>query len=472
MPIQDDPESMSPPMLRRALLKAAGVQTALWWAGCASGKTPRQAPPPGATGDWQRDWRALVEAARAEGRVSVLTWGNAWGGPGFGGFAAAVERFERAFPGVAVDRVGESSPRVWLRQIEQARSSGRTPFDLALVQPTPAITEGRAKGLWAPLKPLLFHPEVTDEAAWRDGASARFLDAGGDLCFAWEYYALRACAINQELVNASEIGNVRDLVHPKWRGKIVLMDPRLGVGLRIAASIARQAGAEVLEQLLRGQRPTVVGETRQLADAVVEGTHPIALGLRPKALARFREQGLDRKVKFLDLADADPVGSTSLLHLDRAPHPAAAKLFANWILTREGQTALTSNLPDQQRPDRREALQRRRDRLAGPAVLRTGPRGEPPPQCRDRAPRPRAGDGLGVTLRGRCGVPPGHCTLPGGAWSTPAAAICACTRDERARRYLPSLPSLSPAPSSLDSRRSMRSTADRLALAWAWSMAA
>ena len=271
--------------------------------------------------------------------------GQRLGGPGFAGFAGAVERFEKTFPGVVVERLGESSPRVWLASIQEARAAGRYTFDLALVQPKPAITEGRAQGLWAPLKPLLFHPEVTDEAAWRDGASARFLDAGGDLCFAWEYYALRACAINRELVNESEIKTSRDLLQPKWRGKIVFMDPRLGVGLLISASIARQAGAELLEPLLRGQRPTIVGETRQVAEGVVKGTHPIAFGLRPKALAPFRAQGLDRKVKFLDLADADPVGSTSLLRFDRAPHPAAAQLFANWILTRDGQTALTSSLP-------------------------------------------------------------------------------------------------------------------------------
>ena len=29
----------------------------------------------------------------------------------------------------------------------------------------------------------------------------------------------------------------------------------------------------------------------------------------------------------------------------RTPHPAAARLFANWLLTREGQTVLTSSLP-------------------------------------------------------------------------------------------------------------------------------
>jgi ABC-type Fe3+ transport system substrate-binding protein len=347
MPIQDAAERKSRRPTRRALFRAAALSTTSWWAGCAS-KTPGGAlvvgeagPRPTGTGDWQ----VLIEAARGEGGLSLLTWGNAWGGPGFAGFAGAVARFEKTFPGVAVDRLGESSPGVWLASIQQARAAGRYAFDLALVQPNPAITEGRALGLWAPLKPLLFLPEVTDEGSWRDGLASRFLDAGGDLCFAWEYYALRACAINRELVDASEIKNVRDLLQPKWRGKIAFSDPRLGLGLRIAASIARHAGAEVLDPLLRGQRPTIVGEARELAAGVVNGTHPIAFGLRPKALAPFREQGLDRKVKFLDLADADPVGSTSLLRFDRAPHPAAAQLFANWILTRDGQTALTSDLP-------------------------------------------------------------------------------------------------------------------------------
>jgi hypothetical protein len=189
------------------------------------------------------DWQSLVTAARAEGRLSILTWGDAWGGPGFGGFASAVERFEKTFPGVAVARLGESSARVWLRQIGQARSAGRDGFDLALVQPTPAITEGRTKGLWAPLRPLLVHSEVTDEAAWRDGVSGRFLDAGGELCFAWECYAIRACAINRELMDPSEIDSVQDLLHPKRRGKIIIADPRLGIGLQIAASIARSGSS-------------------------------------------------------------------------------------------------------------------------------------------------------------------------------------------------------------------------------------
>lgn len=144
MPIHDATGQNSHRPTRRALFAAAALPATVWWAGCAS-RTPsggapaggEGGPPRGATGDWRRDWQALIEAARAEGRLSLLTWGNAWGGPGFAGFAGAVERFEKAFPGVAVDRLGESSPRVWMASIQQARSAGRYAFDLALMDPYP-----------------------------------------------------------------------------------------------------------------------------------------------------------------------------------------------------------------------------------------------------------------------------------------------------------------------------------------------
>ena len=132
---------------------------------------------------------------------------------------------------------------------------------------------------------------------------------------------------------------------PTWTGKIISSDPRLGIGLHSAAAVSRSAGTDALRRLLVDQRPTIVGEARLLAEALVQGHYPVALGLRPKALAPFRDTGLVDKVRWLDLPDADFAVTTSLLYFDRAPHPAAARLFANWILTRDGQTLLAGSLP-------------------------------------------------------------------------------------------------------------------------------
>jgi len=287
---------------------------------------------------WTSEWTDLIAAATREGRLSLITWGA-------GGYGRAIDHFKQAFPGITVDQLAESSATVWLNTVRQQRRAGSYAFDLALVQPDAALMQGRPEGMWAPIRPLLFRPDVLDDGAWRDGLNARFLDDGGDLCFDWEYQVIHAYAVNTDMVQDGEVRSVEDLLDPTWAGRILTSDLRVGIGLLAAASVARSRGANVLKRLLVDQRPALSVGGRDLAEALVHGRYPIALGVRPKALQEFRDQGLGHKVRFLDLPDADFVPSTALLYFDRAPHPAAAKLFANWILTREGQTILTSSLP-------------------------------------------------------------------------------------------------------------------------------
>jgi iron(III) transport system substrate-binding protein len=218
-------------------------------------------------------------------------------------------------------------------------------FDVALVQPDRALAEGGPDGLWAPVRPLLFRPDVLDDGVWRDGVDARFLDVGGSLCFSWEYQVVHAYAVNTDLVRPDEITRVTDLLDPRWAGAILSMDPRIGGGLLSAASVARSWGTDALRQLLVDQRPSFSrGGPSEVTDALVHGRHPIALGVRPKALNPLREQGLGHNVAYLDLPDADFAATNSLLYFDRAPHPAAATLLANWILTQEAQSTLASTL--------------------------------------------------------------------------------------------------------------------------------
>jgi iron(III) transport system substrate-binding protein len=332
---------------RRAFLTIAalGSATAAFRFAAAPNAVARAHAAPARDDPWHQEWERLVAAATAEGRLGLITWGDTWGGPSFPGFRGVVARFEEAFPGIVVDHLPESSATVWLEKVRQGRRAGSYAFDLALVQPEPSLRSGRPEGIWAPIRPLLFHPDVLNDAAWRGGLDGRYLDDAAELCLSWEYLVLHAYAVNADLVQDGEIRSVADLLDPKWTGKIISSDPRLGIGLQSAAAVAKSAGPDALRRLLVDQRPTFVGEAARLAESLVHGQYPVALGVRPKALAPFRESGLADKVRWLDLPDADFAVTTSLLYFDRAPHPAAAKLFANWILTSEGQAILAGSLP-------------------------------------------------------------------------------------------------------------------------------
>jgi iron(III) transport system substrate-binding protein len=283
-------------------------------------------------------WDELVAAARAEGRLSLLTVVG-------GGYGSAVESFEQQFPGIRVDRWAESSANTWLARVREGRRAGGSAFDLAFVQADRALADGAPEGMWAPLRPLLMRPDVLDDRAWRDGLDARFLDTGRSLCFAWEYQVIHAYAINTDLVPAGAIKTVADLLDPRWRGAILTLDPRLGTGLLSAASIARTWGTDLVRQLLVDQQPIIYSSgPDDVTQRLARGDYPIALGVRPKALNPLRARGQGANVQYVDLPDADFVACGSMLSCDHAPHPAAAKLFANWILTREAQTLLASTL--------------------------------------------------------------------------------------------------------------------------------
>ncbi len=116
------------------------------------------------------------------------------------GYRKVIESFGRAFPGIVVEHLAESWASVWLGRVRQGRRATTASFDLALVPPDRALTEGGPEGMWAPIKPLLFRPDVLDDTAWRDGLHTRFKDAGGTLCFGWEYQVIHAYAINTDVV--------------------------------------------------------------------------------------------------------------------------------------------------------------------------------------------------------------------------------------------------------------------------------
>jgi len=98
----------------------------------------------------------------------------------------------------------------------------------------------------------------------------------------------------------------------------------------------------VVSRLYKDQEVVVSQENRQTTEWLVRGRYPLGVqAVNDQVLQDFRAQGIGNNVKHLPIEDADYVAATGNIAFafNRAPHPNAAKMFVNWLLTKEGQTA-------------------------------------------------------------------------------------------------------------------------------------
>jgi len=327
-----------PQVTRRAALKAGGLAGAALAAACAPGASPQEVPfaAGGPAGEWQAQWESLIAAAKREGKVVVQT-------PVGAGFREALEAFAKAFPGVEPEQQAFADSATYTPKILEERKAGIYTFDVAATPGVGVLRNLKPEGVWDPLRPLLFRPDVLEDQVWADGFEGRWSDTAKELAFAFQRIITRPVYINTNLVKEAEFRTLDDLVDPKWRGKIAVGDIRQGY-VRTPVSVLRQIkGDTFVKKLMVDQQPEFIRDRRQLVEALVRGRQPIGYGLHPRVLQEFREQGVAGHVKNLAFVETDYTGGDVVAVFNRAPHPNAAKLFANWLLTKEGGIAWSTN---------------------------------------------------------------------------------------------------------------------------------
>jgi hypothetical protein len=111
-----------------------------------------------------------------------------------------------------------------------------------------------------------------------------------------------------------------------------------GSGANTAAGFLVQLGEEFLKKFYIDQKPVISRERRQLTDWLARGTYPICMNCRENDIQPLVKEGF-KLVEVFELSDvaAKVNGSPWLLTVaNKAPHPNAARVFANWISSKEG----------------------------------------------------------------------------------------------------------------------------------------
>jgi iron(III) transport system substrate-binding protein len=318
-------------------------------AGCdrKPAKTPSAAPtrPPMATPSG--GWDALVAGATTEGAFVVATLQST-------GYRKMLSDFEQAFPGVKIQQTTFESGKEFVTRLFQERQNGQYLWDIALLPSEVVLTGARSGGALDPLRPLLVHPEVLADTNWRDGFAAGWLDTAQQYSYGITRTRSQSLWLNTDQVQDGEVQSYQDLLDPKWKGKILAGDPRTkGSAIDMVTAFRLTTGDDTLiRRLFKDQEVVLKQNAQELTDDTVRGRYPIGLASVTKSfLLDAQGQGLARNLKYLPRPEFDWIASgANVLHaINGAPHPNAATVFANWVLTKDGSTSLANNLGENSR---------------------------------------------------------------------------------------------------------------------------
>ncbi|HET8562488.1 MAG TPA: extracellular solute-binding protein [Candidatus Binatia bacterium] len=285
---------------------------------------------PGSVG---ADWESTLAAAKKEGKVSVMTDVTATLRD------ALTLEFQKKY-GISVDLFGSSGREVAPR-VAAERKAGQFLWDIYIHGSTTALEAMIPMGAFDPLEPALILPDVKDPQTWRGGA-IEFLDPSKMVLVMTPFHR-GTIFYNTKLVNAKEFKSHKDLLNPKWTGKIVMDDPRrAGPGFATFTFfyLHPELGPDFIRALGK-QQITILRDYAQEVDAVGQGRYPVLIGAADFVAINRAKQGVPIAIvdarQLKEGTDLSPTNGNVAL-FNRAPNPNAAKIYINWLLSKEGQT--------------------------------------------------------------------------------------------------------------------------------------
>ena len=198
-----------------------------------------------------------------------------------------------------------------------------------------------------PIKPALTLPEVVDLTKWWEGKH-EYVDREGRYIFVYEgdVAAGASPAYNTNLINPKDYKSIWDFLNPKLKGKMVSPDIRRvrGSGLvgAVPFIITKTSDLSSFRRFYGEMDVTLTADVRQAVDWLAVGKFALSLPTQSSYTAKAKAQGLpvdEFDPQHMKEGASLAVALGQLALMNRAPHPNAAKVFVNWLLSREGQSA-------------------------------------------------------------------------------------------------------------------------------------
>ncbi len=295
---------------RRDVLKATTVIAASGFASPLRAQAPAAEP----------ITPALIEAAKKEGKLAFYTAMDLQLAERFG------RTFEKKFPGISVRVERSGAERVFQRIDQEYRSNIHAVDVVNTADQSHCIVWKRKDWLAAYL------PE--DVAKHYD---KRYYDPNA--LHVTTRVLVSPFGYNTNLVKAAEAPkSFADLLDPKWAGKMVKAHPAYsGTIMNATFQIARDLGWGYLEKLAK-QRIMQVQSATDTPKKIALGERAVMIDGAGYLVIQAKEKG--QPVDIVYPAEGTPLATAPSAIFKAAPNPNAARLFFNWLHSREAQQIL------------------------------------------------------------------------------------------------------------------------------------
>ena len=305
---------MAPALTKRAVLKGAGA------VGISSFGLSASAVRVGAAPAAEPVTPALIGAAKKEGKLSFYTAMDLQ-------FAERLGKaFETKYPGIAVRVERSGAERVFTR-IGQEYASNIHTVDVVNTADQAHCIVWKRNGWLAPYLP----EDVVKNY------DKRFYDADG--LHVTTRILISPIAYNTDLVKKEDAPkSFKDLLNPKWKGKLVKAHPAYsGTIMNSTFQMQRDLGWDYLEKLA-AQNVMQVQSATDTPKRIALGERAVMVDGAGYLVIRDKEAGRPVDIVYPD--EGTPLATSPSAVFKAAPNPSAARLFQNWMHSRDAQQLL------------------------------------------------------------------------------------------------------------------------------------
>jgi iron(III) transport system substrate-binding protein len=298
---------------------------------------------PAAGADWQAEWQRVVDAAKKE-KLVIVTHPGA-------DYEALMAAFKKDFPDIPVEHTGarpsDISPKIITEQQNNVFA-----WDVMAATTSNMNNVLLPANAYQDIQPFFVRKDVMEDSQWGGGKFELYTSNDQKSIIVHNAALASQIYINREKISKEQLSTIDDLMKPEFQGQIVVDDCTVPAhGMSALVGLWQTKGEDFVRTLLSQQKPVFQDTVRVTTEWVATGRYPIGIGVDSPELRKLQSNGIGTQVEILSVGGNLSTQGAAVFR--NAPHPNAAKVFLNWLWSKEGQTAFVDAFKQSTTPNSR-----------------------------------------------------------------------------------------------------------------------